>query len=227
QAGAVVVSGLCYGIDEVAHRATLDVSGTTLAVLPSGMLGTDNVRQRSLIDAILAGNGVIVSEFPLLATPLKQHFPMRNRIVAGLCQTTLVVEAAEKSGSLITARLALECNRDVFAVPGPVTSPTSEGTNRFINDGAQMALSPDDVLRSLGLAEAPSRERVVKLGDLPPDQGAIMRILQAAPLHIDEIVRSSALLTSAVNTALTSLEMRDLIVPLGGMRYALAVQIET
>ena len=226
QAGAVVVSGLAYGIDEVAHRTTLETSGTTLAVLPSGVLGCDNSRQAQLVNAIIAGNGVVISEFPLRASPRKEHFPMRNRIVAGIAQATLVVEAAEKSGSLITARLALECNRDVFAVPGPITSATSAGTNRFIQDGAQVALTPDDVLRCLGLAESPSRERSINLNDLPPEQAAVLRILQAAPLHIDEIVRSTALATSTVNAVLTSLELRELIQPLGGLRYALAVQVQ-
>lgn len=226
QAGVVVVSGLAYGVDEAAHRATVDANGATLAVLPSGMLGIDNSRQQLLIDTIVEHRGVIISEFPLNASPRKQHFPMRNRIVAGIAEATLVVEAAEKSGSLITARLAVEANRDVFAVPGPITSPTSAGTNRYIQDGSQVALSPDDVLRALGLAESPSRERVIAIATLPNEQAAIVRTLQAAPLHIDEIVRATGLITSSVNAALTSLELQEFIQPLGGMRYALCVQVE-
>ncbi|KKW30793.1 MAG: protecting protein DprA protein [Candidatus Uhrbacteria bacterium GW2011_GWD2_52_7] len=226
QAGVVVVSGLAYGVDEAAHRTTLDVNGFTLAVLASGMLGVDNYRQQELINAIIEKRGVIISEFPLTASPRKQHFPMRNRIVAGIAQATLVVEAAEKSGSLITARLAVEANRDVFAVPGPITSPTSAGANRYIQDGAHVALSPDDILQVLGLGQAPTRERVVQAASLPQEHATVVHALHAAPLHIDEIVRTTGLPASAVNAALTSLELQEILQPLGGMRYALCVQVE-
>lgn len=226
QAGVVIVSGLAFGLDEVAHRAAIAANGITLAVLGCGMQGVDNSRQMLLIDQILAANGVIMSEFPLSIGPLIHHFPQRNRIVAGVSQATLVVEAAEESGSLITARLAVECNRDVFMVPGPITSSTSAGTNRFIQDGAQVALSGDDVLQALGLGGTPARNRVVNLASLPQNQARVARILGAGPMHVDDITRTLSLPSPVISAALTGLELADIIEPLGGMRYALMVQVE-
>lgn len=151
--GVVIVSGLAFGVDATAHRATLDTCGKTVAVLGSG-LDHESVGPRShlgLAEQIIANGGALVSEYSPGTTSDKFHFPERNRIIAGLSHGVVVVEAKERSGALITARLSMEYNRDVFAVPGPITSQNSAGTNRLIKDGATPLTSIIDLLEFYGL----------------------------------------------------------------------------
>lgn len=152
-AGVVVVSGFARGVDAVAHRAALQANGgRTLAVLGCG-LDVDYPRGQRDLAADIARHGAVVSEFPLGSPPLKWHFPIRNRVIAALSSGTLVVEAAQRSGSLITAHLAMELGRDVYAVPGSIFEPLCVGPNRLIADGAVPVLSPDDIYDCLPLAQ--------------------------------------------------------------------------
>lgn len=153
-AGAVIVSGLAYGVDAAAHRAALAADGTTVAVLGNGA-DRGNIyppQHRALADEIVARGGAVIAEFPPGYPSLPENFPRRNRVIAGLCRLTVVVEAAEDSGSLITARYAMEHGRDVGAVPGPIDAPLSVGPHRLIRDGAVCVTCPQDVLDALSLA---------------------------------------------------------------------------
>ncbi|MFU9139131.1 DNA-protecting protein DprA [Erwinia tasmaniensis] len=147
--GLTITSGLALGIDSVAHRATLAVKGKTLAVLGSGLRCIYPRRHAQLAKDIIAGGGALVSEFPLSARPMSYHFPQRNRIISGLSLGVLVVEAGIKSGSLVTARLALEQNREIYALPGAIGNPGSEGTHWLIQQGALLTAHPNSILEQL------------------------------------------------------------------------------
>lgn len=217
KSGLVIVSGLAWGIDEAAHKATLDAGGVTIAVLASGLDGQDAVRKDTLARAIVDAGGCVLSEFPPTMPPLTHHFPIRNRIISGISKATLVVEAAEKSGSLITARAALEENREVFAVPGPITSPTSVGTNRLCRDGAHVATCADDILAALGIVYSPP---VKKEGQpATPEAQAIYAILTQEPLHIDDICRAVSLPAPLVGSTLTIMEIEGWARHVGNSRY--------
>lgn len=153
--GVTIVSGLAYGIDAEAHRAALAVHGRTVAVLGSGVDEASLYPRahRDLAMEIVSLGGAVISEYPPGTAPRPEYFPQRNRVIAGLARAVVVVEAGGTSGALITARLALSENRDVLAVPGPITSPLSEGTNRLLREGAAPALSADDVLEALALED--------------------------------------------------------------------------
>ncbi len=151
RAGFGVVSGLAYGIDAAAHDGALAADGLTIAALGTGVDICYPARHRALAERI-AARGALVSELPPGTPPQRLHFPRRNRIISGLCLGVLVVEASLRSGSLITARLALEQGREVFAVPGPVSSPLSRGCHALIRDGAVLVESADDVLAELSMA---------------------------------------------------------------------------
>jgi DNA processing protein len=150
RAGLAITSGLALGIDAAAHRGALEAHGPTIAVLGGGLDRLYPAENACLAAAILAAGGAVVSEFPIGTPPLRNHFPRRNRIIAGLSLGTLVVEAALHSGSLITARLAAEQGREVFAVPGSIHSPTARGCHSLIRDGAGLVETAEDVLVELG-----------------------------------------------------------------------------
>lgn len=150
-AGVVVVSGFARGVDTAAHRAALDAGGLTVAVLGCG-IDVDYPRGNTELGVEIGHHGALLSEFPLASPPRSWHFPMRNRVIAALAASVVVIEAAPRSGSLITAHLALELGRDVYAVPGSIFEPLCEGTNELIADGALVARGPDDVLTALPLA---------------------------------------------------------------------------
>jgi DNA processing protein len=183
RAGACVVSGLALGVDAVAHAAALDAGGTTVAVLASGV-DDDCIGPRTnfgLARRILASGGAVVSEFPPGTPAAKHRFPLRNRIIAGLSQAVVVIEAAERSGALITAKLALDGGRDVYAVPGPIFSEASKGTNWLISQGATPLLVAKDLVDRLGLG-APSPEKRAE-GII----GALLARLDAGPATVDEL----------------------------------------
>lgn len=151
--GIPVVSGLALGIDAIVHTAALDAGGITIGVLGSGV-NEENITPRSNVnlgERIVHERGALISEHPPGTTPPPGAFPMRNRIIAGLTRAIIVIEAAAKSGALITARLGLESGRDIFAVPGPITSPLSRGTNNLIQKGAYILTSADDILQFYGI----------------------------------------------------------------------------
>ena len=151
--GVAIVSGLAYGIDSMAHRLAVKLNRPTIAILGSGIDDATIYPKRhvSLAHEILANDGAIVSEYSPRTPALAHHFPARNRIIAGLCKTTMVIQAAKRSGSLITARLALESDRDVCAIPGAITDRLSDGPNQLIQQGATPILEPQDILDMLNL----------------------------------------------------------------------------
>lgn len=216
--GVVVVSGLAYGVDAIAHRATLDLGGTTVAVLGGG-LDDENVypsQHRALASQIVAGGGAVVSEFPIGTHVMKQNFPFRNRIISGLCRGVLVAEAKATSGSLITARCAMEAGRDVFAIPGPIHSPLSEGPNNLIKTGAFPVTTPTDVLSRLGLEVRETKPDYVPGS---AEEKTIYDALTREGQHADELTNKTNLAPSVVTSTLTLMEMKGSARHLGGLYY--------
>lgn len=211
QAGVGVVSGLARGIDTEAHRGALEAGGYTLGVLGSAVDKLYPSENRAL-----AGRISILSEFPLGTPPKAELFPRRNRIIAALAKTVLVVEAGEKSGALITSKFALELGRDVLAVPGRPGDAQSVGTNKLIQDGAGLVLSAEDVLGALGV-HAQKRDKPVPEGAEAKVYRALLELSEALP---DDLAGSTELPVSEVLSLLTLLELKGLAQPLPGGRYS-------
>ncbi|HSA59866.1 MAG TPA: DNA-processing protein DprA [bacterium] len=222
EAGATVVSGLAFGIDAAAHRGALDAEGAggaarggTIAVLGCGIDLMSPAQNKTLKERI-ASEGVVVTEFPPGTQAAPWTFPKRNRIVSGLSRGVVVVEAGVKSGSLITADFALQHGREVFAVPGPITSPQSEGTNRLIQNGAKLVLSVRDVLDELGAGvQLPLPERPQAAAETG-DAGAVLRLLNSGPRHVDDLIASSGIAVEKLSGLLVDLEIRGRIRALPG-----------
>ncbi len=220
----VIVSGLALGIDAIAHETALAVNGLTVAVLGAG-LDRQNIypsANRYLADKILSSGGALVSEFPLGMAPLKHNFPQRNRVISGLSVGTLVVEANEGSGSLITAKHALDQNREVFAVPGSIFSPASAGTLALVKQGATAVTEAADILSALDLSLLTDYTHKKNTEPQSESEGRILPFLSREARHIDEIVRRSGLSSAAVASELVLMEMRGTVKNLGGMMYVLA-----
>ena len=216
--GATIVSGLARGIDTCAHRAALDAGGRTIAVLGCGVDVAYPAENARLADEI-AERGAIVAEYPLGTPPDAANFPARNRIISGMARGTLVVEAGDTSGALITARFAAEQGREVFAVPGGIFAPQSRGTNRLIQEGARLVSSGRDILEELQL-EAVGRQ--LELRDLLPAdevERVVLRLLGPEGRHVDDITRASDLSAAQVGATLTMLEIKGLARHVGGMCY--------
>jgi DNA processing protein len=226
---AVVVSGMARGLDAVAHQAALDAGGDTIGVLGNGFGVIYPAANRPLYERVAAA-GCLLTELPPGERPRVSTFPRRNRIIAGLAGVTVVVEAAAGSGALITADCALDQGRSVLAVPGPITSPTSAGCNKLIQQGAKPALCVADVLEELGLSvaqaaidegRAPHPERRPSPADLNPLQRTLWDAIAAKAAHVDSLVSGSGQDVGTVLTALTELELRGLVVQRPGMIFAL------
>ena len=234
-AGIIIVSGLAYGIDALAHRATLAAGGITIAVLGNGLDGNSIAPHTHLplAQSIVAAGGLLLSEYSPYVEASKGTFPARNRIMAGLSIGTLVIEAAEKSGSLITARHALEFNREVFAVPGPIFAPLSAGPNNLLRRGAKVVTGIQDILEELR-PNAYSQPRQASLfsGDshhhqgekplpihLPPDEQHLLKYLDTTPCHIDKLAKLATLEPTRLSAALTMLEIKGLAKNTGAMHY--------
>jgi DNA processing protein len=205
-AGVVVVSGLARGVDGWAHRGALEGGGSTVAVLGCG-IDRDYPRAHAALAAQIAATGLIVSEYPPGVAPAPWRFPARNRIVAGLTTATVVVEARERSGALITADLALEEGRDVLAVPGEITSALSRGTNALLRLGAVAVTSCDDVLEAIGLEPPPPKDSAV----LSSAAASVLAALDQGVTTADEVVRATTLDSAGVAVALTELELAGLV----------------
>jgi DNA processing protein len=208
----VVVSGLARGVDGEAHRGALAAGGLTVAVLGCG-IDRDYPRAHAQLAGRIAESGAVVSEYPPGVEPSPWRFPARNRIVAGLARATVVVEARERSGALITADFALELGRDVFAVPGEITSVLSAGTNDLIRQGATPLLRAEDVFEALGLERAPPRVPDALSG------GARMLLepLSETARTLDELGRLTGLESAAMAAALTELELAGLVASADGL----------
>ena len=207
--GFVITSGLAMGIDSTGHQGALSAGGYTIAVVGTGL---DRVYPASNKDLALeiVNNGAMVSEFPPGTTAQANNFPRRNRIISGLCQGLLLVEAAQKSGSLITARLAIEQNRDVFAIPGSIYSPLSRGCNAMIKEGAKLVESPQDIIDEL----SQYKQRISFLRSEPEqslldlEQQTLLNLVMFGPTSIDDLVESSGQSVESIAVQLLMLELQ-------------------
>ena len=216
-----VISGLAIGTDTLAHETALSNNGRTVAIIGSGLdrasiYPKDN---HYLADKIIISGGAILSEFPIGTPPLKQHFPQRNRIIAGITKGTLVIEANIRSGALITARFALDYNREVFAVPGNIFSPTSAGTNELIKKGAYPVLSATDIMEILNFTEIKFYSENKKIIPETKEEGSVLLHLNHEPCHINDIIRKAGLDTSKIISTLTIMEMKGMVKNVGNMEY--------
>jgi DNA processing protein len=217
--GVVIVSGLALGVDAIAHEACLEASGITVAILANGLDKIAPATNRHIGERILEQGGTILSEYPAGTPVFKTNFVARNRIVAGLSDALLITEATEKSGTLHTARFALEQGRDVLVVPGNITSPNSVGTNRLIKSGAIPVTCVDDILYTLGASHLPV-EKVRRKGDTTEEQ-ALLNLLYAGVSDGHELLTQSQLAAVQFNQALTMLEISGKIRALGNNHWSL------
>jgi DNA processing protein len=220
RSGIAVVSGMALGIDAIAHSGALEAGGKTFAVLGSS-LEDANIGPRTNFELSrkIMDSGALISEFPLGIASTPQNFPARNRIMAGMSLGTLVVEAAEDSGSIITANLALEFNREVFAVPGSIFSPVSTGVHKLIKSGAKMATSVKDILEELRVEEKANFEKAKSTIPATSEEEKILKLLSHEPLHIDKLAKMSKLETSLASSTLMILEIKGMVKNIGGQNY--------
>lgn len=217
--GIVIISGLAFGVDAIAHKAALETNGITVAVLPGPLEQIRPSSNRQLADNITAKGGALVTEYPVDTPALRQHFVARNRLVAGLAQAVLITEAAEKSGSLHTARFALEQGKDVLAVPGPINSPTSIGVNNLIKAGATPVTDYRDVLYALGLEVHESSLKTVK--GSTQDEQRILDLMLSGHYDGSRLLIDSGLSISNFNQVMAMLEINGKIRPLGTNHWAI------
>jgi DNA processing protein len=220
-AGLTVGSGLARGIDTAAHQGALAAKGRTLAVIGSSLDLIYPPENRALAEMISENKGVVMSEFCLGTAPDRQTFPMRNRIVSGLSRGVLVVEAGEKSGALITARMALDQGRQVFAVPGRIHDESAKGCHRLIKEGAKLVESVEDILQEFEFLfpKLEKESRKAWPDDLAEEELLLLNSLDMNEIHLDEIIRKCGLPSAKVSSTLLRLEMRKLIRQLPGKYF--------
>ena len=225
--GFLIVSGLAYGIDAAAHRAALDAGGCTIAVLGSGIDRIYPAQHSRLAEELIA-EGALLSEYAMGAIPEGAHFPRRNRIVSGLALGTLIVEAYEEGGALITARLAVEQNREAFAVPGSVHSPASAGVNRLIQKGeAKLVQCVEDILEELDMASKAMSVPVKDIPVLSPEETTLCQALSttAEPLHINTLCLSAGMDPATALVHLLDLELKGIVKQLAGKQFFLVAPV--
>ncbi len=223
--GFTIVSGLAYGVDAIAHQATIDAGGKTLAVLGCGIDIIAPPSNARLYRDIVDGHGAIISEMPLGLRPNKGLFPARNRIVSGLSLGVVVTEGADDSGALITARNAGEQGREVFAVPGPITSAYSRGPLKLLKNGAKLVENVEDIIEELGIKSAGkmgTTHGTTKLTGDTKEEQKILDILADGRVYIDQLVRVSGLTVGVVSATLSILEMKGMVRDFGEKEYGLA-----
>jgi DNA processing protein len=221
QSKITIVSGLAKGIDTTAHQSALAAGGRSLAVFACGLdivyPGENAKLARSIIE-----QGALISEYPLGTRPRAENFPRRNRILSGLSLGVLVAEAGETSGALITAHMALEQNREVFAIPGSVLSPASRGANHLIQEGAKLVRDYTDILEELNLTAVAQQLEMREILPESDTESLLLKQLSAEPTHIDEVCRSSGLPAATVSGTLAMMELKGLVKQVGTMNYVLA-----
>lgn len=224
QRGVGVVSGMAKGIDSAAHKGCMEGKGFTIAVIGTGIDRVYPSSNKKLSDQI-SERGAVISEFPINSPPEPRNFPIRNRVISGLSRGVVVVEATKKSGSLITASMALEQGRDVFAVPGSIDSFKSTGTHLLIKQGAKLVENADDILEEFRFGDRPVQESIGfegmdhTLPELNESEKKVYEILGDYPIHIDEIVRQGEMDAAKVSSALMGLELKGLARQLMGKRF--------
>ena len=216
--GVVIVSGMALGVDAIAHRAALDAGGTTIAVQANGLGVLYPRTNQQLGEAIIAQGGAIISEYEPGTSAHAHHFLERNRIVSGLADAVIITEAAARSGTLNTAGHALEQGKDIFVVPGNITSPLSAGCNSLLRQGAQPLLDSNDVIERIA-PQLTTRQTSLALGDTPL-QTQILELLQSGLRDGDDILKAIGAPASEFATELTMLEINGMIRPLGGNQWA-------
>lgn len=222
-----VVSGLARGVDAVAHRAALEAGGRTIGVLACGLDRIYPPEHKRMAEQIVE-RGALISEYPPGTEPRGDYFPRRNRILSGLSLGVLMVEGDVKSGAMITARLALEQNREVFAVPGSIYSPGSRGTNKLIQDGeAKLTQGVQDILAELNLTMAEHQIQAAELIPADETESIVLRNLSGEPTHVDELRRACGLPIATVTSALAMMELKGLVRLVGQMNYVRAREAAT
>ncbi|MGA1875530.1 MAG: DNA-processing protein DprA [bacterium] len=220
--GFWIVSGLARGIDSIAHKTAVRGGGKTIAVLGSGLDVIYPPENKNLARQIVE-SGAVISEFPFGTGPQKMNFPIRNRIISGLCPGMLVIEAGERSGALITANCALDQGREVLAIPGNITSPNSKGVNALIKQGARLVDGVEDILEELGFQIDDNESMISSLKLSPPDlsegESRILSFLTYNPISIDLIIQKSGEPPSSIHSALLTLEMKGVIKQLPGKLF--------
>jgi len=219
-----IVSGLARGIDTIAHRSALEAGGRSLAVFACGLDAVYPAENEKLARDVME-SGALLSEYPPGTRPRAENFPRRNRILSGLSLGVLVAEAGETSGAMITARMALEQNREVFAIPGSILSPVSRGANHLIQEGAKLVREYTDILEELNLTAV---ARQIEMREVLPESEAeslLLKQLGAEPAHIDEVCRKSGLSAAEVSGTLAMMELKGLVKQVGTMNYVLAREL--
>lgn len=227
-AGLTVISGLARGIDTAAHEGAVAAKGRTIGVLGSGLMQIYPPENLALCEKIADGHGAVVSEFPLQTSPDKQTFPQRNRIVAQWAQGLLVVECPSRSGSLITANLAGEVGRTIYAVPGPIDRPTSAGCHDLIRDGATLVTDGSQILDDFSnlplslhdpATAEPESSPVENYPDLSEEENRILKALGGSDASVDELVEATQLPAAKISVTLMKLELRQIVLSLPGQRF--------
>ena len=216
--GVTVISGLARGVDAIAHQAALKAGGRTIAVFGCGVDRIYPPEHRQLADRIME-NGSLISDYPIGTPPEGINFPPRNRIISGLSLATVVIEASEQSGAIITANFAAEQGREVFAVPGTIFAPQSKGTNRLILQGARPLLEIQDVLEALDLTLVNQHQEARKLLNVDPFEANILQVLGFEPIHIDDICSQLNLPIEKLSATLALMELKGMVRQVGGMNY--------
>ncbi len=220
QRGISVISGLARGVDRIAHESVLKAGGRTIAVLGSGVDRIYPPEHQNLAERIMT-QGAVISDYPPGTQPESVNFPPRNRIISGLSRATVVIEAGEESGALITARFAAEQGREVFAVPGGIYAPQSAGTNRLIRDGAHPLLKFHDILEVLALEKVQEYRSARITLPADPVEARLLQVLANEPQHVDEICAQSGLPIEQVSATLTVMELKGMVRQFGGMNFSL------
>ena len=216
--GITVVSGLARGVDAIAHQSALKSGGRTIAVLGCGVDRIYPPEHTQLAGKIIA-NGALISDYAPGTPPNASNFPPRNRIISGLSMATVVVEAGETSGALITAQFAIDQGREVFSVPGNILAPQSKGTNRLISQGAHPLLSVRDLLDVLNLTRVSEKRQARRIMPADETESKLLSVLSHEPLHMDEIRNQTGLPIERVSATLVMMELKGMVRQVGGMNY--------
>ncbi|MFC1913902.1 DNA-processing protein DprA [Chloroflexota bacterium] len=221
QSNITIVSGLAKGIDTIAHRSALEAGGRSIAIFACGLDLVYPSENTDLARSIMK-QGALISEYPLGTRPRAENFPRRNRIMSGLSLGVLVVEAGESSGALITAQMALEQNREVFAIPGSILSPASRGPNHLIQEGAKLVRDYTDILEELNLTVVAHQIEMKEVLPSSDTESLLLKQLGTEPAHIDEVCRYSDLPAATVSSTLAMMELKGLVRQVGPMSYVLS-----